>query len=101
MLEAVIFDFDGVIWNSPYYYLKTRDLFLKRYNITQTKLEHTDQLALPTKEFVDYINKKYKLNISFDYYFKEKYRLFNKVSKNKLKINNLSFTPILYTTSKL
>jgi HAD superfamily hydrolase (TIGR01509 family) len=88
MLQAVIFDFDGVIYNSPYYYLKTRNIFIKRYNIKQTMKEQKKQLALPTKEFIDYINKKYNLNISFDYYFKEKYKIFNKISKNKLKVNN-------------
>jgi HAD superfamily hydrolase (TIGR01509 family) len=76
MLKAVIFDFDGVLFNSAKYYLKTRELFFKRYNIKFTKKEHKENLATTTKDFLKYVNKKYNLSIKLSDYISEKHDIF-------------------------
>jgi HAD superfamily hydrolase (TIGR01509 family) len=76
MLKAVIFDFDGVLFNSAEYYLKTRDLFFKKYNIKFTKKEHKENLATTTKDFLKYVNNKYSLDIKFKDYSLAKKEIF-------------------------
>lgn len=76
MLKAVIFDFDGVLFNSANYYLRTRDIYFKRYNIKFTKKEHKENLATTTKKFLKYVNKKYNLKIPFKVYATEKQKIF-------------------------
>lgn len=86
MLKLVIFDFDGVLFNSAKYYVKTRDSFFKRYNIKFTKKEHKENLATTSKDFLKYVFQKHKLNISYNYYFKEKTKIFYSFLK-EIKMN--------------
>ncbi len=86
MLKLVIFDFDGVLFNTAKYYLKTRDVYFKRYNIKFTKKEHKENLATTTKDFFNNVTKKYNLNLSYSVYFKEKKEIFYSFL-NKIKIN--------------
>ncbi len=77
MLKLVIFDFDGVIFNSVKYYLKTRAFYFKKYGVKFTKKDKKDNLATTTKDFVMYVNKKYNLNVSYKQYVKGKKEIFN------------------------
>jgi len=87
MFKAVIFDFDGVIWNSPDIYLDIRKKYLKdNYNVSLKKEDLALNLATPTKEFVEYINKKYKLSLDLEKYKKVKFKMF-KEKASILKIN--------------
>jgi beta-phosphoglucomutase-like phosphatase (HAD superfamily) len=53
MLKAVVFDFDGVLFNTAKYYLKTREIYFKIYGIKFTKKEHKENLATTTKDFLN------------------------------------------------
>ncbi|MAG18140.1 MAG: hypothetical protein CL944_01565 [Candidatus Diapherotrites archaeon] len=63
MLEAVIFDFDGVIIDSPPYYLKHMKKYLRELNtdITDENIKHL--VGYPFAQKIQYINKTYNLNI--------------------------------------
>ncbi len=76
MLKAVIFDFDGVLFNSARYHLKTRDIYFKRHGIRFTKKEHKENLATTTKNFLKYVNNKYSISISFKKYSTAKKEIF-------------------------
>jgi len=76
MLKAVIFDFDGVLFNSASYYIKTRDLFFKEHRIKFTKKEHKENLATTTKDFIKYVNKKNNLSIKLSEYIEGKNKIF-------------------------
>jgi len=81
MLKAVVFDFDGVLFNSARYYIKTRDIFFKRYALKFTKKEHKENLATTTKDFVKYVNNKYNLSVKYKSYAREKSNIFNNFKK--------------------
>lgn len=76
MLKLVIFDFDGVLFNTAKYYLKTRDIFFKKYGVKFTKEEHKHNLATTTKDFFNFYKKKYNLDVTLSFYVKEKKRIF-------------------------
>ncbi|MFH1390832.1 MAG: HAD family phosphatase [Candidatus Diapherotrites archaeon] len=63
MLEAVIFDFDGVIVDSPPYYIKYMKKYLRDLNteITDEDIKHL--VGYPFAQKIHYINKTYNLNI--------------------------------------
>jgi putative hydrolase of the HAD superfamily len=76
MLKAVIFDFDGVLFNSASYYIKTRELFFKEYGVKFTKKEHKENLATTTKNFIKYVNKEHNLSIKLSDYIAGKNKIF-------------------------
>jgi len=83
MLKAVIFDFDGVIYNSPnYIYLARKNLF-RKYNINFPKKDFKKYLAMVTSDFVKKINKDNGTNISI-----KELKDFTRREMLKLMINN-------------
>ena len=66
MLEAVVFDFDGVIVDSPTYYFKHMREFLKKLN-KQVSDEHiSDLVGLTFSEKLSFINRTYGLNVKLE-----------------------------------
>jgi beta-phosphoglucomutase len=86
MLKAVVFDFDGVLFNTAKYYLKTREIYFKKHGIKFTKKEHKENLATTTKDFFNLVSKKHNLKIKYSDYFKEKKEIFSSF-ENKIKPN--------------
>jgi len=83
MLKAVIFDFDGVIYNTPKYVFKARDIYLSKFNIKITKKQDEKLLLIPTKDAIKWINNHFKVNINYKQYLKETKRIENQLLKNK------------------
>ncbi len=64
MLEAVIFDFDGVIVDTPGIYFKHMKKLLQKYHADISNEDVSNLVGRHFEEELDYINKKYGLNIS-------------------------------------
>jgi len=83
MLKAVIFDFDGVIYNTPKYAFKARDIYLSKFNIKITKKQDKKLLLIPAKDFIKWINNHFKVNINYKQYLKETAKIEKQLLKNK------------------
>lgn len=64
MLKAVIFDFDGVIYNSTHYFFLSRKNFFLEKGVLLKKKDFKKYLSMKTVDFVKCINKDYNLNVS-------------------------------------
>ncbi len=63
MLDAVIFDFDGVIVDTPTYYFKHMREYLKKLNTNITDGDVSELVGLTFSKKLEYINKKYNLKV--------------------------------------
>ncbi len=63
MIEAVVFDFDGVIANTPEYYFRHMRAYLKRIHAGITDEEVSELVGKSFSEKLAYINEKYSLAI--------------------------------------
>ena len=61
MLDAIIFDFDGVIVDTPTYYFKHMREYLKKLNTNITDGDVSELVGLTFSKKLEYINKKYNL----------------------------------------
>jgi len=66
MLKAVVFDFDGTIYNSTHFVYLARKKYFMKFGVNLKKSDFKKYLAIPTPDFVDMINKEYNLNITVD-----------------------------------
>ncbi|MDD3084750.1 MAG: HAD family phosphatase [Candidatus ainarchaeum sp.] len=88
MLEAVVFDFDGVIYNSPHYIYLARKNFFKKYDIDFLKKDFKKYLAMVTSDFVRQINEENKANITL-----KELNFFTRKEVTKLMVNNHILKP--------
>jgi len=104
VLKAVIFDFDGTIYNSTKFVYLARKHFFKKFGIDLKKSDFKKYLATPTPNFIAEINKKYKIKTTveemraftrpeFVRLIKNKYvpnhgikKLLDELNKNKIKV---------------
>ncbi|HLC93303.1 MAG TPA: HAD family phosphatase [archaeon] len=63
MLEAVIFDFDGVLVDTPSYYFKHMREYLEKLNTDITDEDVSNLVGMTFAKKLAYINEKYKLNV--------------------------------------
>ncbi len=66
MLKAVVFDFDGTIYNSTHFVFLARKKYFKKFKIDFKKSDFKKYLATPTPDFVKLMNKKYNIKITVD-----------------------------------
>lgn len=66
MLEAVIFDFDGIIADTPKHYFRHMKHVLHRHNTTISDEEISQLVGLRLEEKLRHINQKYGLGILVD-----------------------------------
>lgn len=100
MLKGVIFDFDGVIIDSPNYHIAVREnYFLEKHNVKVTKQDNLLNLASTKSMFFDYMNKKYKLNLKNK---KEYIKEITNIIKKKMPLMKLNpgVLPLLKTLKK-
>ncbi|HZX19865.1 MAG TPA: HAD family phosphatase [archaeon] len=64
MLESVVFDFDGVLVNSPEFYIKYTKKYLANLGIPLTKKDVSAIVGHPYSYKLDYLNKTYSLKIT-------------------------------------
>ena len=63
MLEAVIFDFDGILVDTPTYYFKHMRSYLKNLNTSISDQDISNLVGMTFAKKLDYINTKYGLRV--------------------------------------
>ncbi len=120
MIKAVIFGFNGVLYNSTPYMQKARDLYFKQFNIKRSKKELNETLGWALKDQINFWNKKYELNLDYENFSKETrklakelmtkfkikpnygvVKLINNLKQNNFKIGIVSFFPKKYLIEDL
>ena len=71
MLEAVIFDFDGVIADTPKYYFRHMKEYLKELHTEVTDEDISLLVGHSFHEEFGYLNKKYNLDVSLEKFVEE------------------------------
>ena len=88
MIKAVIFDFNGVVYDSTPYIWKARNQYLESYNIKISDEEISEMLGMPLKKQLEIINKKYNLNLNKEYFSNETREIMYKLMvEDKVKHN--------------
>ncbi|MCR4336075.1 MAG: HAD family phosphatase [archaeon] len=85
MLEAVIFDFDGVIIDSPPYYLKHMKKYLHALNTDITDEDINHLVGYPFTQKIQYLNKTYNLNLVREEFVEKTSEEMNKEMNRKIK----------------
>src|SRR3989338_2206438 len=68
MLEAVFFDFDGVIFDTPTYYFKHMKAYLHEHNASITDEDIAHLVGMTFGKKFEYINQKYGLKLERDHF---------------------------------
>ena len=71
MLEAVIFDFDGVLVDTPTYYFKHMREYLRKLNTNVSDEDISNLVGLTFNKKLDYINSKYGLRVEREPFVRE------------------------------
>ena len=66
MIKAVLFDFDGVIYNSTPFVWKARNIYLEKYGVKIEDNEIIEFLGRSFKDMLDELNRRYNLNLEFN-----------------------------------
>ena len=86
MFKAVVFDFDGVIYNSPKFVFQARKMYFKeKYGFIPKEVEYpVKYLATETSEYVKLINKHNNLNIDFKEFHNKTRKIFLEIVEYKV-----------------
>ena len=85
MLKAVIFDMDGIVFNTEPVYDKSTKLFLLRYDV-KLKREDLDPFrGRGSIKHLMYLKEKYNLKDSLDYLIKERRKVYEELTKKGIK----------------
>ncbi len=75
MIKAVIFGFNGVIYNSTIYIAKARNIYLEKLGVKRTEKDISNTLGRALKDQIKYLNDKYSLNLEYDTFSRETRKL--------------------------
>jgi len=87
MIRAVIFDFDGVIYNSTPYTKKARDIYLKEYSVKVSDKDRSELLGRALRDQLAIITKKYNTLLDYDDFSKKTRDIQVQLMKGKVKPN--------------
>jgi HAD superfamily hydrolase (TIGR01509 family) len=87
MITTVIFDMDGVIYDSTPYTWEARKIYLSKYNIKLRDKEIPELLGNSFRDMMGILNKKYNLSLEFDDFSKKTREIQVELMKNYLKPN--------------
>ncbi len=87
MIKGVVFDLDGVIVDSPKIYFRVMKNFLKKHSLSVTDKEVSSLICHSLRDELEFINKKYSLNISHSEFVKETLDESIRVSEKELELN--------------
>lgn len=84
-MDAVIFDFDGVIADSPHYYIKHMRKYFAALGIEILDRDILHLVGYPFSQKLQYMNKTYGLNVSRDEFIAKIYDDMNRDMHEKVK----------------
>ena len=87
MIKGVIFGMNGVIYDSVPYTRKAREIILAKFGIKRDPSEIGRTLGMSLKDQIEIMNKEYGLSLVYADFSEENRKIFNEITKGKLKPN--------------
>lgn len=85
-IKGIVFDFDGVIVNSPKIYTKTMREFIQKQGITLTDSELSRLISFSMRQEFDFLREKHALSLSFEEFMKGTLSSSKKIMENELEL---------------
>ncbi len=87
MIKGVVFDFDGVLVDTPKIYFETMGSFLRSHGLNLSREELSRLIAYSMKQEFGVLREKYSLNVSFDEFMKGTLVHSRKIMENRLEMH--------------